>query len=118
VVVPAHASDELRKVTAVLADWAEDAPSYTIYVFGSRVRGDHQPNSDLDIYLWLSGKADYRTTRWHTDNEGDDFAAISKRISIRVHRQRDLPGLLSKLRSCPIVHQNRSVTCVLLDPWQ
>jgi nucleotidyltransferase-like protein len=110
-------SDELRKLAAELADWAQGAPGYTIFVFGSRVRGDHRTDSDLDIYPWLSGKADNASTRWFTDNEGDNYAAISERLSIRVHRQFHMPGLLAKLRSCPVVHQDRNVTFVLLEPW-
>lgn len=111
-------SDELRKLTAVVADWAADAPGFTIFIFGSRVRGDHRPDSDLDIYVWLSGRADNATTRWHTDNEGDEFTAISQRLGMLVHRQRDLEGLLAKLRTAPVVHRDRNVTCVLLEPWR
>ena len=46
------ASDELKAVAERLADWVEPAPGVTVYLFGSRVRGDHQPNSDVDVRLY------------------------------------------------------------------
>jgi predicted nucleotidyltransferase len=34
----------------ILAEWAADAP-VTVYLFGSRARGDHRPDTDVDLYI-------------------------------------------------------------------
>jgi predicted nucleotidyltransferase len=41
-------SEELRKLTKSIADWLSAAPDIKFYVYGSRVRGGHRPDSDVD----------------------------------------------------------------------
>jgi predicted nucleotidyltransferase len=37
------------------ADWIEPAPGApAVYLFGSRVRGDHRPDSDVDVRRFLN----------------------------------------------------------------
>jgi predicted nucleotidyltransferase len=39
-----------------LASWAEGKPAIAeIWLFGSRARGDHRPESDVDLAIWLPG---------------------------------------------------------------
>jgi predicted nucleotidyltransferase len=36
----------------ILAEWINPAPGIpAVYLFGSGVRGDHRPNSDVDVRL-------------------------------------------------------------------
>jgi predicted nucleotidyltransferase len=41
-------NDEVKQLARTLADWAADK-SVTVFLFGSRVRGDHRPDSDVDV---------------------------------------------------------------------
>jgi predicted nucleotidyltransferase len=34
-----------------LAEWAKHAPTITFYLFGSRGRGDHHSQSDIDVFV-------------------------------------------------------------------
>jgi predicted nucleotidyltransferase len=43
----------LQELAARMADWAHTHSVFTIYLFGSRVRGDHRPDSDLDVIFDL-----------------------------------------------------------------
>jgi hypothetical protein len=43
-------NNELEALAEILAEWIDSAPAIpTVYLFGSRVRGDHRPDSDVDI---------------------------------------------------------------------
>lgn len=39
----------------MLADWAESATPIFVHLFGSRVRGDHRPDSDVDSFVDIEG---------------------------------------------------------------
>jgi len=43
-------NDEVKQLARALADWAADK-SVTVFLFGSRVRGDHRPDSDVDVFV-------------------------------------------------------------------
>src|SRR5262245_66417182 len=40
---------ELVRLASVVADWASEARLAEVYLYGSRVRGDHEPNCDVDL---------------------------------------------------------------------
>lgn len=45
---------EFQQIAAVLTVWAKQKPLIgRVFVFGSRVRGDHRPDSDIDIAVEL-----------------------------------------------------------------
>lgn len=45
---------DLERLTEVLRDWAAAKPLIRkLWIFGSRVRGDNRPDSDLDIAIEL-----------------------------------------------------------------
>jgi predicted nucleotidyltransferase len=49
---------EIEKVKSVLSAWAKPNPLIQrVFVFGSRVRSDHRPDSDLDVAIELDPKA-------------------------------------------------------------
>lgn len=112
-------SDELKTLAAILADWSSNAPTVTIYLFGSRVRGDHHPDSDVDISVHWHSATDKDVEWWTTNNE-EDFASINAR----------LPGILQILENTdPVtntilvaakepIHVDRNVICVCMPRTQ
>jgi len=62
---------EMEKIKEVLNKWAADkAPITKVYIFGSRVKGDFRPDSDLDVALELypiPGGEDAATLFWMTE---------------------------------------------------
>jgi predicted nucleotidyltransferase len=48
-------NSELHALAEILAKWIEPVPGIpAIYLFGSRVRGDHRQDSDVDVRLYLN----------------------------------------------------------------
>jgi predicted nucleotidyltransferase len=43
----------LKALAETLARWLEPAGGFVAYVFGSRVRGDHRPDSDVDVRIFF-----------------------------------------------------------------
>ena len=42
----------LTELAGIVADWADGCPGVErVFLFGSRVRGDHRPDSDLDLAI-------------------------------------------------------------------
>lgn len=49
---------ELPQIQSVVSTWARSKPLIKrVYLFGSRVRGDHKPTSDIDIAVELDPSA-------------------------------------------------------------
>ena len=108
-------SDELRSLAAIIADWAHE--DSTVHLFGSRVRGDHKPDSDVDVVIVFSRPTDELVRWWTAVNEGS-FASINA----------SLPGPLAILElddpftqqviaaATNAFHRDRNVNCVWLPP--
>jgi predicted nucleotidyltransferase len=66
----------------ILAEWIEPAPRIpAIYLFGSRVRADHKPNSDIDVCLYLNEwNACDATIQWWAEQNASDFQAVKARL--------------------------------------
>jgi predicted nucleotidyltransferase len=74
---------DLPALASILADWLEPAPKVpTVYLFGSRVRGDHRPDSDIDVRLFLNEwrNVDAPDMEWWTRENETDFAALKARL--------------------------------------
>jgi predicted nucleotidyltransferase len=111
-------SNQLRSLAVTLADWAAEAPGFTIYLFGSFVRGDNHDGSDVDIYIELSGSIDEDTVWWHTHNEETDYEDIKSKLpgplKILHHDSTLVTGEM--LRAARVVYSDRNVRCVWLPP--
>ncbi len=106
--------DELIALARILADWA-DGVSATIYLYGSRVRGDYRPDSDVDIHIaWAN--PDNHSTLWWCEENDDWFATINRRLPgpLQILEARD--PLHYAVEAAPVVHQDRNVRCVSLKP--
>ena len=85
-------SEELRELADILADWIEPAPDVPeIYFFGSRVRGDARPDSDVDVRLFLDEwrNVSDRTLQWWQEQNEADFAELKSRLPgpLALHRE-------------------------------
>jgi predicted nucleotidyltransferase len=98
---------QLEEMAGAIADWAAGAPlTVSIFVFGSRVRGDHGPNDDVDLSIDYGGSSD-EIAAWRAHNEKTDYAAL----------RNVLPGQLKLapfIARGSLVHWNRNVYCL----WQ
>jgi Polymerase beta, Nucleotidyltransferase len=61
-------TDELRHLAETVAQWADKTPGLrVVHLFGSRVRGDHRPDSDVDLCIFPTELADDNgTASWWT----------------------------------------------------
>jgi predicted nucleotidyltransferase len=113
--------DELRALAEILVDWIEPAPGIpAVYLFGSRVRGNHRPDSDVDVRLYLNEwNACDSTTRWWTDENAIDFAALKARLPgpLSIHREMQdaADADIQKAKSDPVLVLRR-VVCVWTPP--
>ena len=122
---PPHGSrvnPELIALVNTLADWVEPAPNIpAVYLFGSRVRGDHRPDSDVDVRLFIDEWKNLSSaeTKWWTDQNTTDFAALKARLPgpLAIHRETsdnaDAPIL--KGRERPVLVYRR-IVCVWTPP--
>ena len=103
----------LPVLASILADWAADAPGVKLYLFGSRVRGDHRANSDVDVSVqWLAvGDADMA---WWQTNNAELFATIDARLPGKLQILEENDPVTLKVRAALVVHQDRNVFCVLM----
>ena len=76
---PIQPRPDLIALARVLREWIEPAPGVpVVYLFGSRVRGDHRPDSDVDVRVFPSTfKGDDATSDWW-DRENDTCHAELK----------------------------------------
>lgn len=89
---PARADMELKELAQILADWLAPADGFVAYLFGSRVRGDHRPDSDVDVRIFLE---DVRDTdagmAWWIEQNETDFAEVKAKLPGPLALHRDSP---------------------------
>ena len=109
---------DLVRLAGVVADWASDARLAEVYVYGSRVRGDHQPDSDIDLCFAFPVR-DAAVMAWWELNQLTRFALLELKLGERVHALPLKDPVGEKVRQAAfdperVAHQDRNVTCVLL----
>jgi predicted nucleotidyltransferase len=109
------ASDDFTALASVLADWATGAPGFKLYLFGSRVRGDHRSDSDVDLSVEFAVIGD-REMDWWMSNNQDEFSSINTKLPGKLHILEENDPVTRKVRSGPVLHQDRNVLCVWLPP--
>ena len=85
--------DDLKSIANVIAQWADQRPAVErVYIFGSHVRGDARPDSDLDIAIefvtTLTTEATWDWTR-HGQVVGAELKAALGGIEPHLHTQKD-----------------------------
>ncbi len=68
----------------VIAEWSRGTKGLLFYVYGSRVRGDHRPDSDVDVYLRITTGMNDATVDWWTDQNQADFAELKEALPGRL----------------------------------
>ena len=106
-------SPDLDDLLSLLLDWSAPAIGAEIFLFGSRVRGDHHATSDVDISIkWASPSHDQTTDWWDAQNT-ELFRAINARLPgplhlpIQTDTERD-----ALLRNGEIVFTRGNIHCV------
>ena len=105
--------DGLMKLARILADWAEGV-SATVYLNGSRARGDHREDSDVDIHVAWGPRIDNESAQWcHREND-DWFRTINSKLPGRLQILEPTDPLCHAVESAPVIHEERNVKCVVL----
>jgi predicted nucleotidyltransferase len=112
-------TQQLLDLADILADWIAPAPNIpAVYLFGSRVRGDHRPDSDVDVRLLLNewGKIDQRDREWWIAQNTSDFADLKAKLPgpLAIHREAsdDADAAILAGRKTPLLIHRR-VVCVI-----
>ena len=108
-------SEELIVLARTLADWAAPATSTIIYLYGSRVRGDHRPDSDVDVCVDF-GAVGGEDVKWWTRNNENEFAEINAKLPGKLQILETNDPLKLKIVAATVVHEDRNVQCVILPP--
>ena len=108
-------SPELDDLLSVLENWAAPATSAEIFLFGSRVRGDHRLDSDVDISVKWTCPADDQTSDWWTAQNTELFKSIDAMLPGRLHvPEPSETEFHAKVQSSEIVHRRGNINCVWL----
>ena len=88
---------EMSQVARMISTWAQEKPLVKrAYIFGSRVRGDHRPDSDIDIAVELDpdmfrgvdGSGGRATWMFETDGWKEE---LEKLLALKVQLERYHP---------------------------
>lgn len=111
------ANEDLKALARSFAEWANGHDCFQIYLFGSRVRGDHRPDSDVDIVVKWSQPSD-EFTDWWTQQNADGFREIDDLLPGKLHIQRKTEPLWQQVVAAagmPVFAEG-NVFCVWLPP--
>lgn len=104
----------LEDLVEELLPWASLMPTIRFYIYGSRVRGDHRPDSDVDVYFDTS----YAALKDRLElqiQETDDHFRLPQKYRRRIWNQsKRHPELCDRIRSAPVKYQKGNILCVYL----
>lgn len=100
----------------MLADWVAPATSFTIYLYGSRVRGDHRSDSDVDVVVHFGDSPTNDDVRWWVSVNADSFATINAQLPGRLEILENDDPLAQEVYGARVVHRDRQVICVWRAP--
>lgn len=84
---------ELHSLVNTLNEWAQRIPCIkTVFLYGSRVRGDQRPDSDVDIHIEFD--ANESIIEWIGENS-TDFEDLKRHLPgpLAIHIEKDDPSL-------------------------
>jgi hypothetical protein len=117
---PRFSVEEITRLAASIADWCPH-PSIRIFLFGSRVRGDHRDDSDVDLCIDVSDPGKQAAVDWWFAQNGAAFredlpeACPGPLCVTRAHDEGER-WLRDLLLAAEPLHRDRNVTCVILPP--
>jgi predicted nucleotidyltransferase len=112
---------ELQALAEILAQWVDAVPGIpAIYLFGSRVRGDHRPDSDVDVRVFLKEwSACTATSQWWGHQNSTEFGELKARLPgpLTIHRENEDAAdvAIRKGKANPVLVV-RKVICVWTPP--
>lgn len=106
---------DLEKLACILADWVEPAKGFDIYLFGSRVRGDHRTDSDVDVVIPIPRLPTPSDAAWWSEINEDNFKAINAELPGPLQILENSDPIADKVRSARVVYCDRQVTCVWME---
>jgi Nucleotidyltransferase domain len=107
---------DLKELVEIFVKWARPAKGAKVYLFGSRVRGDHEPDSDVDMIVDFVTATD-EATDWWTATNGIHFADLAAELPGPVHNPRQYTEeLLRTVRASKVIFQQANVYCVWTPP--
>lgn len=109
-------TDEVVELAKVIADWLSPAPDMTMYVYGSRVRGDHRSDSDVDLHYALPRRPTHKFTVWWTDQNVEDFKSLRQTLPGRLEFLERNDPLGQEIERAEVVCRDRNVVCVWRAP--
>ena len=114
-------SADVRELARILADWADGGPGFRpIYLFGSRVRGDHHPGSDLDVRMFPENyDGDDPSSEWWDRENASDFAGLKSLLpgplDLHCDATDDADAAIRSAAS-HLVYVDRGIVCVWTPP--
>jgi Polymerase beta, Nucleotidyltransferase len=118
---------ELAALAEIIARWVAPAPGVpAVFLFGSRVRGDHRPDSDVDVRLypeeWTYDES-RATMRWWMEQQATEFAELQKQLPGRfdlgrypMDWNRETDRVIAAARERAPVLVVRKVVCLWTPP--
>lgn len=100
--------DDIETLVSELLPWAGKMPSITFYIYGSRVRGDHRPDSDVDIFF------DTDCATWGDLVEVQDRDGFPEKYKCLYDQSQESPELRAMIRLAPVRYRSGNITCVLM----
>jgi len=113
---PVTPRDELVELAHTLAVWVRPSPTTKIHLFGSRVRGDHKPSSDVDIVVQFGNCPITDDLMWWSAVNDDLFKAINALLPGPLHILEYNDPVVSKVLAARVIHHDGRVFCVWLEP--
>jgi len=99
----------LSEISKIIADWAASEPIVVrVYIFGSRARGDHHENSDLDIAIEIEKGADdsnvHETWIYECDRCEQSLAKLLPyRLQLELFDGENTPTVLKGIRRSSVL---------------
>lgn len=110
-------TEGLHELAKTLADWVACVSKIKVYLFGSRVRGDHRPDSDVDVCLsWKNEDIDQVFMNWWAQENDNLFIHINARLPGRLEILEFNDSLKHAIFKAHRVYKHRNVECVILPP--
>lgn len=109
-------SDDLIELTRILADWVEPAPGFVVYLFGSRVRGDHRLDSDVDVVIPFPRSPSNDDATWWNYINHDNFKSINAALPGPLRILENADPIAGKVLKSRDVYCYKQVKCVWMEP--
>lgn len=111
-------TSELIDLARTLADWAALGEPLIVYLFGSRVRGDHRPDSDVDILVDIEvASIGTEAVHWYDEANESRFTALDLVLPGPLNPLDPMDKQMCQLvRSGKVIHVDRNVRCILMSP--